>query len=139
MSSICHRYAFISLFISKHYIAFYPPSQTNNNGATGMISTCGCTQDGTTNKDVCIKPPAAPNTEGKSCAELGITTEAACNDVCSSVAATETMKPDKFLSCTCLDGSGFSCTNKNNSSSALSLLLPGAVVTVTTYLIATVI
>ena len=89
-------------------------SQTNNNGATGVISKCGCTQEVTTNKDVC-----AADTEGKSCADLGITTQAACYDVCGSMGLTQSIKveserePFKLMACTCYDGngSGFSCNN----------------------------
>ncbi len=110
-------------------------SETNNSGATGMISTCGCTQDGTTT-NVCIKSPPGPNTEGKSCTDLSITDNQSCTDYCNGFGEWDTTTDGKVTSSSCTCGT-FYCTSAlgTSSSSALSLLLPGAVVTVTTYLI----
>jgi hypothetical protein len=114
-------------------------------GDDGTV-TCMCTKDGTTT-NVCIKPLAGPNTEGKPCTNFGITDNQSCTDYCNGFGEWDTTETDGKItssSCACgsidIDGSlrsGFYCTSGlgTSSSSALSLLLPGAVVTVTTYLI----
>jgi len=112
-------------------------------GDLGTV-TCMCTKDGTTT-NVCIKPLAGPNTEGKPCTDFGITDNQSCTDYCNGFGewdTTETGGKITSSSCTCgsIDGvttKPFYCTSAlgTSSSSALSLLLPGAVVTVTTYLI----
>jgi hypothetical protein len=107
----------------------------NNN-----YGVCSCTRDGTTT-NVCIRSPPGPNTEGKPCTDFGITDWKACRDYCLPASTLTNFGDDaEIVSCTCgsIDGvttEPFSCTATISSSSALSLLLPGVVVTVATYLI----
>jgi hypothetical protein len=113
-------------------------------GDDGTV-TCMCTKDGTTT-NVCIKPLAGPNTEGKPCTNFGITDNQSCTDYCNGFGEWDTTTDGKVTSSSCACGSiggvttkPFSCATTTSSSSALSLLLPGVVVTVTAYLIAMVI
>ena len=107
--------------------------------------TCSCTKDGNIT-NVCTKPLAGPNTEGKPCTDFDIMDWKACRDYCLPASTLTNFGDDaEIVSCTCgsIDGvttEPFSCTaTTTSSSSALSLLLPGVVVSVTTYLITMVI
>ena len=107
------------------------------------VGTCSCTLDGTTT-NVCIRSPPGPNTEGKPCADFGVTDAKTCRDYCLPASTLTKIGDYEIVSCTCgsigdVTTKPFSCTTTTSSSSALSLLLPGVVVTVTTYLIAMVI
>ena len=107
------------------------------------VGTCSCTLDGTTT-NVCIRSPPGPNTEGKPCADFGVTDAKTCRDYCLPASTLTKIGDYEIVSCTCgsigdVTTEPFSCSSTTSSSSALSLLLPGVVVTVTTYLITMVI
>ena len=104
------------------------------NGITQQIGstiTCDCTmEDGSTTTVCTIAKSPGPNTSGKSCSSFGITDIASCDNYCipaqgSSITVDDQdQKTISLTRCSCSDG-GFSCTS---SSSALSLMLPGAVI-----------
>ena len=120
-------------------------------GQIGKENTITCSCHNVTTgirTNVCTRSPPGPNTEGKPCTDFGIASPKTCTDYCNHDApggwSTTFNKGGKVVnfSCTCISigcvtTEPFSCTA--SSSSALSLLLPGVVVTVTTYLITMVI